>query len=72
MNMTTFATFDTIDEAVAACRTWRQAVQGLHVDIGNKITVDIDQDAIQSIPLDELRKIKARAVAAARRAKVTK
>jgi hypothetical protein len=69
MNMNTFATFDTIDEAVAAGRTWRQAVQGLHVDIGNKITVDIDQDAIQNIDLHELRKIKARAMAAARRAK---
>jgi len=70
MNMKPFATFDTMDEAVAAGRVWLQAVQGMQVDLGSGMfTVNIDQDVIQSIDTHEMRKIKARAMAAARRVK---
>jgi len=43
MNMKPFATFDTMDEAVAAGRVWLQAVQGMQVDLGSGMfTVNID------------------------------
>jgi hypothetical protein len=67
MNMTIFATFNTSDEAIAAGRVWLKS--SIHAEIKPLSAVVIDQDAIQPLDLHEIRKIKARALAAARRAK---
>lgn len=68
MNMVTFKEFDTQHEAVAAGRVWIAAGVATSLVPVTTHIVMIDQDAIQHLDLHEIRKIKARASAAARRA----
>jgi len=69
MNMVPFTTFDTQEAAVAAGQVWIAANITTHLLPETQYIVLIDQDAIQHLELPEIRKIKGRAMAAARRAK---